>query len=90
MTKSNARQFETLGSKLQMLRNVSNYDWANDYVKQQEETVNNITVAQIRDLARKYLNPDNMYYVVVGDAATQLDRLKEVGFGDPVLLNEKE
>lgn len=90
MVKSNARQFETLGSKLQMLRNISNYDWANDYVKQQEETVNNITVTQIKDLARKYLNPDNMYYVVVGDAATQFDRLKEVGFGDPVLLNDEE
>ena len=88
MIKSNAREFETLGSKLNMLRNVSNYDWANDYVKQQEETVNNITVAQVRKLAEKYLNPNNMYYVIVGDAETQLERLKELGLGDPVLLNE--
>ncbi|GHA39449.1 peptidase M16 [Salinimicrobium marinum] len=88
MIKSNAREFETLGSKLNMLRNVSNYDWANDYVKQQEETVQNITVEQIKELAEKYLNPNNMYYVIVGDAETQLERLKEIGLGDPVLLNE--
>lgn len=87
MLKSNARQFETLGAKLQMLRNISKYDWPHDYVKQQEAIVNDITVAQIQELARKYLNPDNMYYVIVGDSATQLDRLNEVGLGTPVLLN---
>ena len=27
-----------------------------------------------------------MYYVVVGDAATQLEALKSLGLGDPVLL----
>lgn len=88
MIKSNARKFETMGSKLAMLRNISNYDWAHDYVKQQEATVNEITVAQIQDLARKYLNPDNMYYLIVGDAETQLDRLKDLGLGEPVLLNK--
>ena len=28
-----------------------------------------------------------MIYVVVGDAATQLEQLKELGLGDPVLLD---
>jgi hypothetical protein len=27
-----------------------------------------------------------MYYVVVGDAATQMKQLEKVGFGKPVLL----
>lgn len=87
MLKSNARQFETLGAKLRMLRNISNYNWPHDYVQKQEAIINDITVEQIQELARKYLNPDKMYYVVVGDAATQLDRLKEVGLGTPILLN---
>jgi len=29
-----------------------------------------------------------MYYVIVGDARTQLDRLRGLGYGDPVLLND--
>jgi zinc protease len=87
MIKSNARKFETMGSKLQMLREISNYDRAKDYVLKQEETVRNITVPEIKALAEKYVDPNKMYYLIVGDAATQLDRLEELGFGKPVLLN---
>ncbi len=89
MIKSNARKFETMGSKLSMLRDMSNYNWKKDFVKQQEETVKEITVPQIKALARKYVNPNKMYYLIVGDAATQLERLEQLGFGKPVLLNSK-
>ena len=87
MIKSNARKFETLGSKLQMLREISNYNKPGDYILQQEEIVRNITVPEIKTLAKKYVNPNKMYYLIVGDAATQLERMKELGFGQPVLLN---
>ena len=90
MIKSNARKFETLGSKLQMLREISNYNRPTDFVLQQEETVRKITVPQIKALAEKYVNPNRMYYLIVGDAATQLDRLEHLGFGKPVLLNGEE
>ncbi|MDX1754184.1 MAG: insulinase family protein, partial [Salinimicrobium sediminis] len=87
MIKSNARKFETLGSKLQMLREISNFNRPKDFVLQQEETVRKITVPQINALAEKYVDPNKMYYLIVGDAATQLDRLEQLGFGKPVLLN---
>ena len=90
MIKSNARKFETMGSKLQMLRDISNYDWAKDYVLKQEETVKNITVPEIKALAQKYVNPNKMYYLIVGDAETQLNRLEALGFGKPILLNADE
>jgi zinc protease len=47
-----------------------------------------MTVAQIRDLSERYLDPNRMIWVVVGDAKTQLARLKELGFGEPILLNK--
>ena len=31
-----------------------------------------------------------MIWLVVGDAATQLDRMEELGFGSPILLNKKK
>ena len=31
-----------------------------------------------------------MIYLIVGDAATQLDKLEALGFGKPVLLNESK
>jgi len=88
LIKSNARAFETAGAKLNMLENISKYGWKPDYVKGREQIVKGMTVKQIQDLSAKYLNADKMIWLVVGDAKTQLPRLKELGFGDPVLLNK--
>ncbi|MCB0633316.1 MAG: insulinase family protein [Lewinella sp.] len=90
LIKSNARAFETAQAKLDMLENISAYGWDYDYVKQRENTVKGMTVDRIRELSDKYLDPDKMIWLVVGDGKTQLDRMKELGFGEPVLLNEKE
>jgi len=86
LIKSNARAFETAGAKMNMLENISKYGWKYDYVKGREQIVKGMTVAKIKELSSKYLNPDHMIWLVVGDAKTQLPRLKELGFGDPVLL----
>ncbi|PTM08889.1 MAG: peptidase M16 [Bacteroidetes bacterium] len=90
MIKSNARAFETLRSKLNMLTNISNYGYADDYAKQREAIVKAMTVDDIKALAEKYLNPEKMIYLVVGDAATQMHKLEGLGFGKPELLNEIE
>jgi zinc protease len=90
MVKSNARAFETLRSKLNMLTNISNYGYADDYAKQRETIVKAMTFEEMKALAKKYLNPNKMIYLVVGDAATQLDKLEDLGFGKPELLNEIE
>ncbi len=86
LIKSNARAFETAGAKLGMLGNISKFGWRPDYVKQREQVVNAMTVARIRELSAKYLNADKMFWLVVGDAKTQLPRLKELGFGEPILM----
>lgn len=90
LIKSNARRFETLASKLQMLGDISEYNWSHDYVQQQEKIVKEITVNEIKALAEKYLNPNKMYYLIVGDAESQLERLEKLGLGEPVLLNVEE
>ena len=41
-------------------------------------------------LAKKYINPNRMYYLIVGDAKTQLDKLGQLGFGNPILLNPEQ
>lgn len=86
LIKSNARAFETSFAKLNMLDNISKYGWKYDYVKGREATVKAMTVQQIKDLSAKYLDANKMIWLVVGDAKTQLPRLKELGFGEPVLL----
>jgi len=88
LLKSNARRFETLGSKLNLLENISSYGWSPDYIKQREEVVKNMTQERIQELARTYANPDRMIWLVVGDAKTQMDRLEQLGFGKPILVNQ--
>ena len=86
VNKSKARDFETLRAKLGMLQEMSFYNLPIDYVRQQEKIVNDMTLDQHKALAEKYINPERMYYVIAGDAATQKDALVEIGFGDPVLV----
>jgi zinc protease len=88
LIKSNARAFETLRSKLNMLRNISNYNFADDYAKQRENIVKDMTVEEVKILAEKYLDPTKMIYLFVGDAETQLSKLEQLGFGKPILLNK--
>ncbi|MCW5958808.1 MAG: insulinase family protein [Pyrinomonadaceae bacterium] len=88
LIKSNARAFETAFAKLNMLENISKFGWKYDYVKGREKIVNEMTIDRIKTLAGKYLDSGKMYWLVVGDAKTQLPRLKELGFGEPVLINK--
>ena len=85
LLRTNARAFETLGAKLGVVRDVANYDFAPDYVLEQEQTVREMTVERIRELADRHLGGE-MIWLVVGDAATQLDRLEALGLGKPVVL----
>ena len=88
LIKSNARAFETAGAKLGMLENLSKYGWSPNYVQQRESIVKNMTVDQIKTLAKKYLDTSKMIWLVVGDAKTQLPRMKELGLGEPIVLSK--
>lgn len=88
LIKSNARAFETAGSKLGMLQNISRFGWDDDYVKDREAIVRDMTVEKIQKLSGQYLDPDKMFWLVVGDAKTQMKRLEKLGYGKPVLINE--
>jgi zinc protease len=88
LLKSNARRFETLDGLIGMLDDISSYNLAVDYIKNEENTIKNMTLESHKKLAEKYIVPDKMIYVVVGDAATQLEPLKKIGFGDPILVKE--
>jgi len=86
LLKSNARNFETIGNLLNMLSNIASYDLPVDYIKQEEAFVKGLTIEKQLELANKYINPSRMYYVVVGDAKTQLKDLEKVGLGKPILV----
>ena len=85
--KSNARRFETPDAKLNILNDMSSYGLPADYVQQRAKLVEEMTLADVKSFADKYIQPEKMIYLVVGDAKTQLGRLEQLGFGKPILLN---
>jgi zinc protease len=88
LMKSYARRFETLNSLISMLNTMSEYNLPADYIKQEEAYLKGLTVEKQLEVAKKYIDPSRMYYVVVGDAKTQLKPLEKVGLGKPVLMKE--
>ncbi|MGB3799175.1 MAG: hypothetical protein WA952_05125, partial [Lewinella sp.] len=79
--------FETAGAKLGILEDLSAYGWDVDYLSDREAVVRGMTRDRIGQLASTYLQPGRMIWLIVGDAETQLPRLSELGFGEPVKLN---
>lgn len=86
--KSNARANETIGALNRLLTRIARENLPDNYMAQRQEITRKMTLERHRELAQKYL-PEAMIYLVVGDAATQLEPLKEVGLGDPILLDKE-
>jgi len=85
--KSNARKFETFNAKLAILENMSQYDLPANYVLERASLVESLKLDNIKSLANKHLHHDQMIYLVVGDAKSQLPRLKALGLGEAILIN---
>ncbi|MCP4047568.1 MAG: hypothetical protein GY732_16455 [Gammaproteobacteria bacterium] len=65
---------------------MSAYGWPADYAVRRQDIVRQMTVEEIQRLATDYLDPNRMIYLVVGDAASQLERLYELGIGEVTVL----
>ncbi|HSI69268.1 MAG TPA: hypothetical protein VK941_03480, partial [Gillisia sp.] len=88
LIKSNALRFETQGSLLGMLQEMSSYGLDPDYIEKEEEIVGAMTLEQHKELANKYLDESKMAYLVVGDAATQFEQFRDMGFDEVKLLDK--
>jgi zinc protease len=89
LIKSNARRFETQGSLLGMLQEMSEYGLAPNYIEKEEEVIRNMTLEQHKALANKLLDESKMAYLVVGDAATQYSQFQLMDFDEVMLINKE-
>jgi zinc protease len=86
---ANALRFETNGSLVYMLSSLSKYGLPDDYIKRDENIIRGMTIEEHKAITDKYIVPDKMYYVIVGDAATQMNQLEKIGFGKPILVKQQ-
>ena len=77
---SDARRYETPFQKLRFLDNIQTYNLPDGFIDEQKDILNGFTIDNVNELATKYLNPEEMIMVVVGDKATILPNLTGLGF----------
>jgi zinc protease len=87
LLKGNALRFETQRALLGMLNTMTQNNLPENYISLEENYVKNLTVEEVNAQVQKYIDPMKMYYVVAGDAATQMKELKKLGFGEPEIIN---
>ncbi|MEM6966909.1 MAG: pitrilysin family protein [Bacteroidota bacterium] len=80
-----ARNYETPRQKAGFLRRIVHYGLDRSFVDKQTEIVKNITKEELDGLAKKYLQPENMYILVVGDEASVRPKLEKLGYEIVVL-----
>ncbi len=83
-----ARSYETPNQKARFLRRIVHYGLDKSYVDKQTDIINSISKDEINELAKKYLDDDNMYILVVGDGPSNRPKLSKLGY-DIIDLNEK-
>lgn len=83
-----ARSYETPNQKANFLRRIVHYNLDKSYVEEQTKIIQSITKDEINSLAKKYLQDDNMYILVVGDEASNRPKLERLGY-EIIILNEK-
>ncbi|HNW58183.1 MAG TPA: pitrilysin family protein [bacterium] len=87
--KAHARSYETLRAQVGLLEQMALYHLPGDCIEQQEAFLRSLSNFRHTALAQKYLHPEQLIYLVVGDANSQLASLRELGLGEPVRLDKE-
>ena len=77
---SDARNYETGMQKALFISRILEYNLPADFVKQQNEIRKTITKSDMDAISKKYLNPDRMNIVLVGDKKSILPGLQKLGY----------
>jgi zinc protease len=76
--KNNTLAFESLGSKLNILREISKYGKPINYIEQDQQLLLSMTVDDFKNTIENNLREEQMIYLIVGDKATQLKEVEKL------------
>lgn len=80
MAQADALKYESPFQKLGFVKRILDYNLPKDYVKQQADILKSITKDDINARAKKYLPYNNMAILIVGDKASNFDKVKALGY----------
>jgi zinc protease len=87
LLRGQALKNETLGDKLGLLLELSRNALADDAQSQNMANIQAMDVDTAKKIIQSHIKPDAMNIIIVGDAATQFERLESLNIGKPILLN---
>jgi len=85
--KSNTRAFESATAKLGVLRAMSKYGLDPDYLERDQAELLGMQLTDFHSQIERHMSEEDMVYLVVGDARTQIAEVEKLGLGRAVLLN---
>ena len=77
---SEALDYETPGQKSRLLRQIIEYNLERDFVTQQQQIINDLTLDRVNELAREHLPVEEMILLVVGDKNLIEGSLIDLGY----------
>ncbi|MDP2559910.1 pitrilysin family protein [Psychrobium sp. 1_MG-2023] len=80
INQQDALEYETPQAKLNFLAQILEHNLSADFVKERAKIVSTITQSRINELAKQYLDVNDMAIVIVGDAKTLKPQLKALGY----------
>ena len=75
-----ALRYETGPQKASFISRILQYDLPANYVEMQNKILKNMTKEQVQEMAKKYLHPERMNILLVGDKANIYDGVKKLGY----------
>ncbi len=79
ITGSFARSLESPQTIANFALNIERYGLAKDYYANYLKNIQNVTLADVTEMANKYIKPENAHIVVVGKASEIAEKLKQFG-----------
>ncbi len=85
--KGNTRAYESLSAKLSILRQISKFGKSMKYLEEEQNELVSLTLEDFKRIINEYLVEEEMVYVIVGDRATQLDEVNQLGKNPAIELD---
>lgn len=82
---SDALKYEAPFQKASFLKRLLEYNLDGNYVKQQSQILQSVTLNEMNALAKKKLNYNNVNILIVGDKESNLDKVKKLGYDVQVI-----
>lgn len=80
-------RWETLSAVESSATQIIKYNYPDDYYQTYSDNIKGLKLSSIQEAAKKLIKPNDISWVVVGDREQLESKLKELGFGELVIIN---